>query len=562
MRDGTARRALALLIGLVLMAGLSACVQSEREGAGGGGDADAQTFVFAASADPGTLDPAFANDGESFRVARQIFEGLVSTEPGTPDPAPGLAESWVSSEDGLTHTFALRSGVKFHDGTDFNADAVCVNFNRWNNFTGVLQSESISYYWQKIMGGFATSDDPALADSILAGCQATSPTEVVITLNKPFGAFIPALSLPAFAISSPAALEQYKADEVTGTGEAPQFGEYANAHPTGTGPFTFSKWDRGQELVLNANADYWGQKATVSRIVFRIIDDTTARKQALESGSIDGYDLVAPADLKGLGDGGYEIVNRDPFNILYLGMNQAFPAMADIRVRQAIAHAVNKQALVTAQLPEGTELATQFIPPSVNGFAADVATYDYDPERAKALLAEAGFTDAKKLELPFWYPTGVSRPYMPTPEETFTAIRADLEAVGIVITPVAKQWSPDYLDGVQGTSEGRALHLLGWTGDYNDTDNFIGVFFGAPALEWGFDNPELFTALAAARGLPADEAEAAYQDINRTVMEFLPGVPLAHPTPSLAFNARVDNYPASPVQDEVYNVVTLTAAGR
>ena len=560
MRDGRARKALAFSIGLVLMAGLSACVESERDSAGGGGSGDtsADTFVFAASADPGTLDPAFANDGESFRVARQIFEGLVGTVPGTPDPAPRLAESWVSSEDGLTHTFTLHEGVKFHDGTDFNADAVCVNFNRWNNFTGVLQSESISYYWQKIMGGFATSDDPALADSILAGCQANSPTAVTITLKKPFGAFIPALSLPAFAISSPAALEQYNADEVTGTGEAPQFGEYANAHPTGTGPFTFESWDRGQQVVLNSNAGYWGEKPSFSRIVFRVIDDTTARKQALESGSIDGYDLVAPADVQGLADGGYEIVNRDPFNILYLGMNQAFPAMADIRVRQAIAHAVNKQALVQAQLPEGTELATQFIPPSVNGFASDVATYDHDPERAKALLAEAGFA-AGQLELPFWYPTGVSRPYLPTPEETFTAIRADLEAVGIVITPVAKQWSPDYLDGVQGTSEGRALHLLGWTGDYNDTDNFIGVFFGAAAKEWGFDNPELFTALATARGLPAAEAEAAYQDINRTVMEFLPGVPLAHPTPSLAFNERVDNYPASPVQDEVYNVVTLTA---
>ena len=241
MRDGRARKALALLTGLVLMAGLSACVESERAGAGGGGSGDtsADTFVFAASSDPATLDPAFANDGESFRVARQIFEGLVGTEPGTPDPAPGLAESWVSSEDGLTHTFTLHEGVKFHDGTDFNADAVCVNFNRWNNFTGVLQSESISYYWQKIMGGFATSDDPSLADGILAGCQANGPTEVTITLNRPFGAFIPALSLPAFAISSPAALEQYNADEVTGTGEAPQFGEYANAHPTGIGPFTF-----------------------------------------------------------------------------------------------------------------------------------------------------------------------------------------------------------------------------------------------------------------------------------------------------------------------------------
>ncbi len=107
---------------------------------------------------PASLDPAFANDGESFRVARQIFEGLVGTEPGTADPAPLLAESWEVSEDGLTYTFDLKEGVTFHDGTPFDGEAVCFNFERWNNFTGILQSESLSYYWGKVNGGFATSD--------------------------------------------------------------------------------------------------------------------------------------------------------------------------------------------------------------------------------------------------------------------------------------------------------------------------------------------------------------------------------------------------------------------
>jgi peptide/nickel transport system substrate-binding protein len=237
------------------------------------------------------------------------------------------------------------------------------------------------------------------------------------------------------------------------------------------------------------------------------------------------------------------------------GLQPGRAELQDIKVRQAIAHAIDKDAVVSQSLPEGSKVAVQFIPDTVNGYADDVTTYDHDPEKAKALLAEAGASD---LTLKFNYPTGVSRPYMPTPEETFVAIRSQLEAVGITVEPVADQWNPNYLDKIQGTPD-HGLHLLGWTGDYNDTDNFLGVFFGKASPEWGFDNPELFTALTEARGIPTrDEQTPAYEDINRQVMEFLPGVPIAHPVPSLAFAPEVEGYQTSPVQDEVWNAVTVS----
>ncbi|MDP9465842.1 MAG: ABC transporter substrate-binding protein, partial [Actinomycetota bacterium] len=155
------------------------------------------------------------------------------------------------------------------------------------------------------------------------------------------------------------------------------------------------------------------------------------------------------------------------------------------------------------------------------------------------------------------YPTGVSRPYMPSPEDTFVAIRSQLEAVGIKITPVADQWSPDYLDKVTGSPQ-HGIHLLGWTGDYNDTDNFLGVFFGQKTDEWGFDNPEIFSALTEARGVASREEQTPlYEDLNKQIMEFLPGVPIAHPVPSLAFAPEVEGYQPSPVQDEVWNNVTV-----
>lgn len=516
---------------------------------GDGGTVGDATFTFAASSDPGSLDPAFASDGESFRVARQMFEGLVGTEPGTADPAPLLAESWEVSEDGLQYTFALKEGVTFHDGTEFNGEAVCFNFERWNNFTGVAATESLSYYWLKVNGGYAED-----GNGKYASCEAPDASTAVVTLSSPLPEFIAALSLPSFSMQSPTALEEYGADDVQGESDAPVLPEYALEHPTGTGPFMFESWSPGENVTIVANPDYWGEQGEVGRVVFPVISDPTARRQALEAGDIDGYDLVGPADVVALGDAGYEIVNRDAFNILYLGMNQAAEGLDDILVRQAIAHAIDRDALVTATLPEGTEVATNFVPPSVVGYNEDVTTYEFDQDRARDLLTEAGYPDG--LTIDFTYPTDVSRPYMPTPGQVFERISADLEEVGITIEPTPLPWSPDYLDRVQGGPD-HGLHLLGWTGDYNDTYNFIGVFFGQESPEWGFDNSEIFTMINDARVLPdLEEQTAAYEAANAELLEFLPGLPIAHPVPSLAFREGVV-YPASPVQDEVYNLVEL-----
>ena len=538
---------------------ISGCAQSQRSDTGADSSAagsDAQqvdgSFIFAASSDPKTLDPAFASDGESFRVSRQIFEGLVGTKPGTADPAPLLAESWESSEDGLTHTFQLKDGVKFHDGTEFNAEAVCANFDRWYNFEGIQQAETVSYYYGKLFRGFADSPEKAVYKS----CDATEDLKATVTLAQPFAGFIPSLSLPAFGMQSPTAMEEYKADEIGGTAESPEMSEYAREHPTGTGPYKFDSWSVGSDIKLSAFEDYWGDKGEVTDVTFRVIDDPVARRQALEAGDVDGYDLVAPADTKALADAGFNVIQRDPFTILYLGMNQEQEELKDVKVRQAIAHAIDKDALIQQTLPEGTKAATQFIPDSVNGYSDDVTTYDYDPEKAKQLLTEAGYPDGFTID--FNYPTGVSRPYMPTPEQAFSNISNQLAEVGIKVNAKPAKWSPDYLNQVQGTAD-HGIHLLGWTGDYNDTDNFVGVFFGQEKPEFGFENEELFTALEKARQIPTIEDQTPeYEEINQQISEFVPAVPLAHPAPSLAFDKRVASYPASPVNDEVFNQVDLT----
>ncbi|MGL3149395.1 ABC transporter substrate-binding protein [Microbacterium sp. A82] len=552
------RRGLIAVTGTAIAAMLLAgCVASEREADtedSGESTSDIDgTFVFAASSDPVALDPAFAQDGETFRVSRQIFEGLIGTEPGTADPAPLLAEKWDSSEDGMSHTFTLKEGLTFHDDTPFNAEAVCSNFDRWYNWTGLAASEAFGYYYYKLFQGFASNPEQAVYKS----CTPDGDYSVTVELNKPFAGFIPALSLPAFSMQSPSAMAEFGADEVGGSAEAPQMSEYGMAHPVGTGPFQFDEWAPGEQVTLTAYDGYWGEQGQIDEIIFRTIDDPTARRQALESGAIDGYDLVGPADTQALEEDGFQMVSRPPFTILYLAFNQAIPELQDPTVREALSFAIDKDALITQVLPEGTQKAIEFMPPVVNGYNEDVTTYDFDPEKAKELLAEAGYTEANPLKLDFNYPVNVSRPYMPDPEQIFTVLSTQLAAVGVETTPVSEEWG-EYLDRTTGTAD-HGIHLLGWTGDYNDTDNFVGVFFGQQSSEWGFDNPDLFQKLAEARGIAnLEEQSALYEQINEDVAQFIPGVPLAHPAPTLAFDPRVESYPASPVNDEVFTDIVLT----
>jgi peptide/nickel transport system substrate-binding protein len=537
----------AAVVGVLALAGCAGSNRDDSSGSSGSGGSGG-TFVFAGSADPQTIDPFFANDGESFRPARQIFEGLVGTKPGTADPAPLLATKWKTASDGLSTTFDLRTDVKFQDGTKFDAKAACWNFDRWYNTPpGVGQSENESYYYISLFKGFAKGD---LTDSVYKDCKVDSDSKITVDLTQPFAGFVAALSLPSFSMQSPTAIEKYGAK-----GKAdPSQSAYGTAHPTGTGPFTFVKWEKGTEITLKRNDNYWGEKAKVDEVKIVPIADPKARADALLNGEVDGFDLVGPADIPRLKDGGYQVLNRPAFNIMYLGINQAVKPLDDIRVRQAIAYAIDKQAVINASMPEGTKPALEFVPPIVNGYTEDVPKYDYNPSKAKQLLKAAGATN---LTVTFNYPTDVTRPYMPSPGDTFNAIRSELEKVGIHVKPQADKWDPDYLNKIDGTKN-HGIHLLGWTGDYNDTDNFLGVFFGRKSSEWGFDNPTLFKDLAKARGLPTvQEQTPVYEQINKDVMKFLPGVPIASPVPSLGFSPDVKGYTPSPVQDEPWNLVSV-----
>jgi peptide/nickel transport system substrate-binding protein len=536
----------------VLAVTLAACGDdgdsSNDTGASGG------TLVFGTSADPVSMDGAYVSDGESLRVIDQIFETLVTTKPGGTDPEPKLAKSWKASADGKSWTFDLQTGVKFQDGTDFNAAAVCTNFDRWYNFKGIQQSPSVSYYWSTVFGGFKTHDNADVPKtSLYSSCTAKDAATAVINLTSPSSSFIAGLAVPAFSIASPAALTKYNADKVSGTGDSPKFdGTFGTQHPIGTGPFKLESYTPGDKLVLARNDAYWGTKAKLDKVIFKPIADGPARRQALQSGDIQGYDFVDPGDVETL-KADYNVLQRPAFNVGYVGFNQKVKPFDNPKIRQAIAYALNREALVKAKYPAGSEVAKEFMPPQLFGYSDDVTTYNYDPEKAKQLIKESGVTN---LKVEFWYPTDVSRPYMPDPKANWEAFRSDLEKVGFTIVPKSYPWRPDYNQKVN--SGGAGMYLLGWTGDFGDPDNFVGTFFRTAQPAWGFDNKEIFDALEAAR-VEADQDERVkkYEAANKLIMDFLPGVPYVHTQPSLAFDKKVKGYVPSPVSLESFATVTV-----
>jgi peptide/nickel transport system substrate-binding protein len=564
---GKTLRFLLLLATLALVVAAAGCGGDDEaaptgtapaeEGAAGG------TLVFGAAADPVVLDGALVSDGESLRVIDQLFEGLVTLAPGTTEVIPELAETWETSEDGLEWTFNLRQGVTFHDGEPFNAEAVCFNFERWYNFPDAFQNANASYYWQfGFGGGFANPIEGAAGpeDSIYASCEAVDESTVKLILTRPSAAFLPALTLPSLRFHSPKALQEFGADEGTVDEEGifRPTGTYGTEHPTGTGAFKFESWTRGERLVIVRNEDYWGEKAKLDSVIFRPIPDNAARLQALQTGEIQGYDLVEPQDIATIeGDENLQVLDRPAFNVAYVGFNQSIAPMDDPLVRQAVAHGLDRQAVVDNFYAGRGEVAHEFMPPELFGYADEVTQYEFDPARAKELLQEAGLTLPVKLT--FWFPTDVSRPYMPDPKRNFEAFRASLEESGFQVTPKSAPWTPDYLGQVDAGKT--QLYLLGWTGDYGDPDNFIGTFFQDPQPAWGTDkqpDQEIMDLLDAAEQEPDLEARTQqYEEINRRIAEWIPGVPYVHTSPALAFAANVQGYAPSPISLERFAPVSI-----
>ncbi len=545
------RRLVTITLGAALA--VTGCAsQNERSGSGG------RTLVVAQLGEArSTLDPALSADVVTYNVVRPVLETLVTLGGDGTEVVPLLATSWHASADGRSWTFRLRENVRFHDGTPFDADAVCANFERWYNFRGILQHRAFG--WRELFGGFATADTPSTpADNLYRSCEARTAHEAVVTLNRKSGTLLPGLAVPAFSIASPTALRRYEADKVSGSAEDPRFeGAFGTRRLVGTGPFELQRWDRNDKVVLVRNRAYWGPKPSLDRVVVRRIDDGAARRQALETGEIHGYWPVSAGDIEPLRRAGFQVHELPGFTLGYLGFNQGRAPLDNPKIRQAIAYAIDREKVVRAKYAASATVANQIVPPNLWGHAVDARVYAHDPARARRLIAEAGVANPV-LEL--WYPTGLGEgpPPLPDPEGIALSFKADLEEAGFTVVARPTTFFPDMIEALQS---GRVQMFLGEVVGFRvDPDVLFGQlmrFYDIGAM--GAPDAELLGVLDAA----ADEIDQArraelYQQANRTVAERLPVLPFVHVKLSLVHSPRVTSYRPSPIFWEGLFALRLT----
>ena len=339
----------------------------------------------------------------------------------------------------------------------------------------------------------------------------------------------------------------------------------------GLGPIILEDYVPDDSAVLVRNEDYWGDPAYLDRVIIRPIEDPAARLQALQGGSILGYDLVGPTDYEMVeSTDGLSLVERRSFNTLYLGLNpltEDESVLTDLAVRQAIALAIDKQALVDAFLDGHGSVADIFLPPSSSWYEGvragvdDESTYPYDPDAARALLEEAGFGEDDPPTIHLWAPTGVTRPFMPDPEGIQQRIATMLEDVGFVVEQVSADWTSEYTSAVQnGDYE---AHLLGWSGDYDDPANWYGLHFGysqgQPAAQFGCDAEGLEEAIDGAElALDGADRAAAWAEAANIIHGQVCFVTLAHADTALAFADVVHGYEPNPIGVETFASVWLS----
>jgi ABC-type transport system substrate-binding protein len=490
------KKLLVVLIVLLVAAGLGFAAGTPKSGG---------VLVFGRSGDSVGLDPGRETDGESFYVADNVYETLAQFKPGTSEIVPGLAKSWDVSADGLSYTFHLRTGVKFHDGTDFNAEAVVFSLARQFKKDHPFYQYGPWQYW----GGMDM-------DNIIDDVVAVDDSTVKITLKKKEAPFIANLAMNFAAIVSPTAAEKY--------------GKDFSSNPVGTGPFQFVSWTKDDNIVLERFDGYWGQKSYLDRVILKVIPDATARYLALKKGEVDLIDFPNPADIPAIkSDAGLQVIQQSGLNVGYLALNTSKKPFDNKLVRQAISYSINKKEIIDAVYGSQGQAAKNPIPPNMWSYNNKIEDYGYNPTKAKALLKQAGYASGFSTTL---WAMPVSRPYNPNGKKVAEIMQAQLAKVGIKVEIVSYEWGT-YLDK---TAHGEHdMALLGWTGDNGDPDNFLWVLLSIPATEipaqniafW--KNTKFNDLLLQAKGT-ADIAKrtALYQQAQVIFHDEAPWVPIAH----------------------------------
>lgn len=536
------RLAIAFIAAIVL----TNCTASNQPSApvSSGTPAPSSALVYGSTGQPVNLEPGNITDGNSVIVQNQIYNRLMEFKPGTTDLEPALATEWNASADGKTWTFKLRQGVKFQDGTPFNAEAVKFNIDRWwdaGHPQGYRNAGKVYEVWSQVFGGFKGTPD-----SIVQSVTAVDEATVQIELKQPFAAFPNAIAAAYFGIASPTAVK--KAGAKYGT---------PGSLAVGTGPFVFKEWRTGDRIVLEKNPTYWRSGfPKVNQLVIRFVSDPAARLAQLRAGQIDFTVDLAPDQKKEIdADANLTAIARPSFNVGYLALNPSYKPLSNGKVRQAIAYAINRPAIVQAFWGNLGKHDPHFLPETL-AWANDatLTAYPFDPQKAKQLLTEAGYPNGFELEL--WY-VPVSRPYFPTPKPIAEAFAADLSAIGIRVSLKTQDWAA-YLAN-RRKPPGYQSFMLGWTADYGDPDSFYFPHYGPGATtdigDW--KNESVFQLLNQGRAIQTQAGRAkVYAEVDNILHQEVLRLPIVHSQPLVAQRKAIAGWVPSPLGSEPFESIS------
>jgi peptide/nickel transport system substrate-binding protein len=470
-----------------------------------GGPARAQAgkntyLIYATGADASTLDPHFSTDLRTRRVAMQIHETLVARGPDGKFVGV-LAESWQTATDGVSWTFKLRKGVKFHDGSDFDAEAVRFSMERLKDP--------------------ATGSPRRSMGEQIAALEVVDPLTVVIKTPRPYAALLAQLTMENLGIVSPAAAKKHGKD-------------YGRS-PAGTGPFKLAYWRPGERIRLDANGDYWGGKAQVRGLEFRVVPEDSARILVLLSGEAHLIDNITPAMLPRLEKApNAQLITAMSQRTVYFGLNTKMAPFDNPKVRQALAHAIDTRALIKHVMNGKGDVSRSFIDPSILGLPPSMP-YEYDPAKSKKLLEEAGFKDGVAFD--FYHTLGI---YL-NDRAVSEAIQAQAAPAGFKISLKTVDF-PTHLSMLRARDRA-AAYMLSEGSPTADADVSLNLVMktGGPSNYGNYSNPAVDALIEKQRTqLEPAARNATVAEALKTISEDVPLIPLFYSPQLFAAAKTVD----------------------
>ena len=555
------RMGLVLAGTLAFSLALSGCGGSKGDGAGSESSAvQAGTgeTTGASQADSGVDTAGFMMDvlnadiqtadvqktSKDYTVPTNIYDRLVEIEvddQGTSKIVPSLAEDWDISGDGLEYTFHLRQGVKFQNGNDFTAEDVVYTFNRLLTVQGGVNTELLD----QVKGAAELIEGSA---DTLEGVEAVDDYTVKVTLKEPFAAFLSCLTAPGLSI--------YDSEATEAAGD--QFG-MDPAVTVGTGPFKFAGWTFNDQLVLEKNEDYWKGAPELPGVVIKIIPDTETQTMMFESGELDLIDLdfVTDAADRFLETYPDQIVQGPRVGITYFTMNFNIEPFQDVKVRQAVQMAIDRQAILDALYGGRGQVEHGIYPFGLIGFNDGKNKISYDPEGAKALLTEAGYGSGFTMEL------AADASASDTVTMALEIIKEQLAEAGIH-AEIKNYDESTWLETRKAGELGSFMST--WTADFNDPENFIYTFFGneekTRIRSINYPDTAVMSRVSKARGIVnEDERLAEYQALEeKLIHEDAAWVPMYSRMHLWAVSKRVQGFKPvwSGVSDRSYYGISLS----